>query len=42
MTVICQVSKVLSPATLKILPRKGTSIDAMFEAGKLAALHKHF
>ena len=40
MTVTVQVSKVLSPATLKILPLKGTSIDATFDAGSCAALHR--
>ena len=31
--VIVHVSMVLSPATLKIRPLKGTSIGAMFDAG---------
>jgi hypothetical protein len=39
MIVTVQVSNVLSPATLKILPLKGTSIDAIFDAGSAADLH---
>ena len=39
MTVTVQVSTVLSPATLKMRPLKGTSICAMLEAGSAADLH---
>ena len=39
MTVTVHVSKVLSPATFKIRPLKGTGISAMLEAGSCAPLH---
>ena len=35
-----QLSMVLSPATFRVRPLKGTSIEAMFDAGNCAALHK--
>jgi hypothetical protein len=37
-TVIVQVSNVLSPAILRVLPLKGTSIGAIVDAGRFAAL----
>ena len=40
-TVTVQESNVLSPAILSTLPRKGTSICAMFDAGNLAPLTKN-
>ena len=41
MTVIVQVSKVLSPATFKIRPLKGISTGAIVEEGRAAALTKN-
>jgi len=41
MIVIVQGSKVLSPATFKILPLKGTGTSATVEAGSCAALQRN-
>ena len=40
-TVIVHVSNVLSPAILRILPLKLTSIGVMFDAGRAAAFIKN-
>jgi hypothetical protein len=37
----CPTSNVLSPATLRVLPLKGTSIDAILDAGSAAALQRN-
>ena len=41
MTVTVQGSKVLSPATFRILPLKGTSTFATLEAGSVDDLHRN-